>query len=117
MARRTPGVLAGVLGAALGLAPAARAVPAPPTWAQRVAGADVIVLGEVPHWKRTSWFWQSERTYEGVLRVERVLKELADDGFDYIVCDSPAGIETGMVAPSPVARSCTSPRMSTTRLL
>ncbi|QNM95791.1 septum site-determining protein MinD [Chitinimonas koreensis] len=27
--------------------------------------------------------------------VERVLKELADDGFDYIVCDSPAGIETG----------------------
>jgi len=27
--------------------------------------------------------------------VERVLKELQDDGFDYIVCDSPAGIETG----------------------
>ncbi|HMN35389.1 MAG TPA: septum site-determining protein MinD [Chiayiivirga sp.] len=27
--------------------------------------------------------------------VERVLKELADDGFDYIVCDSPAGIERG----------------------
>lgn len=27
--------------------------------------------------------------------VERVLKELADMGFDYIVCDSPAGIETG----------------------
>ena len=27
--------------------------------------------------------------------VERVLKELADDGFDYIVCDSPAGIEKG----------------------
>jgi septum site-determining protein MinD len=27
--------------------------------------------------------------------VERVLKELTDDGFDFIVCDSPAGIETG----------------------
>ena len=27
--------------------------------------------------------------------VERVLKELADMEFDYIVCDSPAGIETG----------------------
>ncbi|KLJ01654.1 septum site-determining protein MinD [Luteimonas sp. FCS-9] len=27
--------------------------------------------------------------------VERVLKELADDGFDFIVCDSPAGIEKG----------------------
>ncbi len=27
--------------------------------------------------------------------VERVLKELADDGFEYIVCDSPAGIEKG----------------------
>src|SRR5690606_5128920 len=25
--------------------------------------------------------------------VEKVLKDLADDGFDYIVCDSPAGIE------------------------
>jgi len=27
--------------------------------------------------------------------VEKVLKELSDDGFDYIVCDSPAGIEKG----------------------
>ena len=27
--------------------------------------------------------------------VERVLKELAEMGFEYIVCDSPAGIETG----------------------
>ncbi len=27
--------------------------------------------------------------------VERVLTELRDDGFDYIVCDSPAGIEKG----------------------
>jgi septum site-determining protein MinD len=27
--------------------------------------------------------------------VERVLKDLGDMGFDYIVCDSPAGIETG----------------------
>jgi septum site-determining protein MinD len=27
--------------------------------------------------------------------VERILKELADMGFEYIVCDSPAGIETG----------------------
>jgi septum site-determining protein MinD len=27
--------------------------------------------------------------------VERVLKDLSDMGFEYIVCDSPAGIETG----------------------
>ena len=27
--------------------------------------------------------------------VEKVLKDLADEGFDYIVCDSPAGIEKG----------------------
>jgi septum site-determining protein MinD len=27
--------------------------------------------------------------------VERVMKELTDMGFDYIVCDSPAGIESG----------------------
>jgi septum site-determining protein MinD len=27
--------------------------------------------------------------------VERVLKELSEQGFEYIVCDSPAGIETG----------------------
>ena len=27
--------------------------------------------------------------------VEKVLRDLADDGFDYIVCDSPAGIEKG----------------------
>lgn len=27
--------------------------------------------------------------------VERILKELADDGFDYVLCDSPAGIEKG----------------------
>ena len=27
--------------------------------------------------------------------VEKVLKELHDDGFDYVVCDSPAGIEKG----------------------
>jgi septum site-determining protein MinD len=27
--------------------------------------------------------------------VERVLKDLDDMGFDYIICDSPAGIETG----------------------
>ena len=31
-------------------------------------------------------------TQEG---VERVLKDLAEMGFEYIVCDSPAGIETG----------------------
>jgi septum site-determining protein MinD len=31
-------------------------------------------------------------TLEG---VEKVLKDLADDGFDHIVCDSPAGIEKG----------------------
>ena len=27
--------------------------------------------------------------------VEKVLKDIADEGFDFIVCDSPAGIETG----------------------
>jgi septum site-determining protein MinD len=27
--------------------------------------------------------------------VEKVLKDLADDGFEFIVCDSPAGIEKG----------------------
>ncbi len=27
--------------------------------------------------------------------VEKVLRDLSDDGFDYIVCDSPAGIEKG----------------------
>jgi septum site-determining protein MinD len=27
--------------------------------------------------------------------VEKVLKDLTDDGFDFIVCDSPAGIEKG----------------------
>src|SRR3546814_8719736 len=27
--------------------------------------------------------------------VEKVLNDLAEDGFDYIVCDSPAGIEKG----------------------
>jgi septum site-determining protein MinD len=27
--------------------------------------------------------------------VEKVLKELTDDGFDYVICDSPAGIEKG----------------------
>ena len=27
--------------------------------------------------------------------VEKVLKDLADDGFDYVICDSPAGIEKG----------------------
>ena len=27
--------------------------------------------------------------------VEKVLKELDDEGFDYVVCDSPAGIEKG----------------------
>jgi septum site-determining protein MinD len=31
-------------------------------------------------------------TQEG---VEKVLKDLSDMGFDFIVCDSPAGIETG----------------------
>ncbi|MDE2306696.1 MAG: AAA family ATPase, partial [Xanthomonadaceae bacterium] len=31
-------------------------------------------------------------TQEG---VERVLDELAQDGFDYVICDSPAGIEKG----------------------
>ena len=35
--------------------------------------------------------------------VEKILKELAEQGFDYIVCDSPAGIETGaMMAPDSI---------------
>jgi len=40
--------------------------------------------------------------------VEKVLKDMADMGFDYIVCDSPAGIEHGAVmarSPSPTKRS------------
>src|SRR5690606_39925310 len=27
--------------------------------------------------------------------VDKVLKELAEDGFDFVICDSPAGIEKG----------------------
>ncbi|MBP8080732.1 MAG: septum site-determining protein MinD, partial [Arenimonas sp.] len=27
--------------------------------------------------------------------VEKVLKDIADEGFDFIICDSPAGIEKG----------------------
>jgi septum site-determining protein MinD len=37
---------------------------------------------------------KSALTEEG---VERVLKELGEMGFDYVVCDSPAGIEHGAV--------------------
>jgi septum site-determining protein MinD len=38
--------------------------------------------------------------------VEKVLKDLTEMGFDYIVCDSPAGIETGalMACISPTKR-------------
>ena len=35
--------------------------------------------------------------------VEKVLNDLAGMGFDYIVCDSPAGIETGALRQAPPA--------------
>ncbi|WP_257459957.1 hypothetical protein [Archangium lipolyticum] len=70
MAGLRRGLLAGLLGASL----SAQAMPPPPPMPQRVAEADVIVLGEVKRWKRTSWFWQSEKTYVGTVRVERVFK-------------------------------------------
>jgi hypothetical protein len=70
MSRLGRGLVTGLMGASL----AAQAVPAPPSWPERVEAADVIVLGEVRQWKRTSWFWQSERTYVGRIQVERQLK-------------------------------------------
>ena len=43
---------------------------------------------------------QTTRLDKQRVRVERVLRELSDLGFEYIVCDSPAGIETGaLMAP------------------
>ena len=54
-------------------------------------------------------------TYAG---VQRVLKELADMGFDYIVCDSPAGIETGALVAMHFADAAvvvTNPEVSSVR--
>ena len=54
-------------------------------------------------------------TQEG---VEKILKELADQGFDYIVCDSPAGIETGALMAMHFADSAlivTNPEVSSVR--
>ena len=50
--------------------------------------------------------------------VERVLKDLAGMGFDYIVCDSPAGIETGALMAMHFADSAlvvTNPEVSSVR--
>jgi septum site-determining protein MinD len=50
--------------------------------------------------------------------VERVLKELAEMGFDYVVCDSPAGIETGALMAMHFADSAlivTNPEVSSVR--
>jgi septum site-determining protein MinD len=54
-------------------------------------------------------------TQEG---VERVLKELGEMGFEYIVCDSPAGIETGALMAMHFADSAlivTNPEVSSVR--
>ena len=54
-------------------------------------------------------------TQEG---VERVLKELTEMGFDYVVCDSPAGIETGALMAMHFADSAlivTNPEVSSVR--
>ena len=50
--------------------------------------------------------------------VERVLQELAEMGFEYIVCDSPAGIETGALMAMHFADSAlivTNPEVSSVR--
>jgi septum site-determining protein MinD len=50
--------------------------------------------------------------------VERVLKDLSEMGFDYIVCDSPAGIETGALMAMHFADSAlvvTNPEVSSVR--
>ncbi len=50
--------------------------------------------------------------------VERVLKELSDDAFDFIVCDSPAGIEKGALMAlyfADVAIIVTNPEVSSVR--
>ena len=54
-------------------------------------------------------------TQEG---VEKVLKDLADMGFEYIVCDSPAGIENGALMAKHYADEAlvvTNPEVSTVR--
>ena len=54
-------------------------------------------------------------TQEG---VERVLNDLKEMGFDYIVCDSPAGIETGALMAMPFADEAlvvTNPEVSSVR--
>ncbi len=50
--------------------------------------------------------------------VEKTLKDLADMGFEYIVCDSPAGIETGALMASYFADDAlvvTNPEVSSVR--
>lgn len=50
--------------------------------------------------------------------VEKALKDLADMGFEYIVCDSPAGIETGALMASYFADDAlvvTNPEVSSVR--
>jgi hypothetical protein len=70
MARLARGLLAGLLGTSL----SAQGVPEPPSMAERAARADVILQGTVSDWKRTSWFWKSEKTYVGRVRVEQRYK-------------------------------------------
>jgi septum site-determining protein MinD len=50
--------------------------------------------------------------------VERVLKDLGEMGFDYVVCDSPAGIETGALMAMHFAEEAlvvTNPEVSSVR--
>ena len=54
-------------------------------------------------------------TQEG---VEKILKDLGDMGFDYVVCDSPAGIETGAMMAMHFAEEAlvvTNPEVSSVR--
>ena len=50
--------------------------------------------------------------------VERVINQLTEEGFDYIVCDSPAGIETGALMAlyfADIAIVTTNPEISSVR--
>ncbi len=50
--------------------------------------------------------------------IGRILKELSDDGFDFVVCDSPAGIESGAIMSmyyADVAFIVTNPEVSSVR--
>ena len=49
--------------------------------------------------------------------VEKVLKDLTEDGFDYIICDSPAGIEKGAslaMSGSAMTAACSAPTTAAT---